>query len=92
LGVSKGAVSQWVARGKAGGVAALCNQPCDFQRNRRIEKAWAFGFATKYISVAVARQPNELSVEKSSARVEKVHVSSISVEKVHESVGAQIVG
>ena len=27
LGVSKGAVSQWVARGKAGGVAALRNQP-----------------------------------------------------------------
>jgi transposase len=27
LGVSKGAVSQWVARGKAGGVDALRNQP-----------------------------------------------------------------
>jgi hypothetical protein len=56
---------------------------CDFQRNCGKEKSWAFGFATKYIPVAVARQPNELSVEKSSASVEKVGVSIINIEKVY---------
>ena len=56
---------------------------CDFQRNRRIEKSRAFAFDVQCIAIEVSCQLNELRVEKSSASVEKVGVSSISVEKVN---------
>ena len=53
LGVSKGAVSQWVARGKAGGVDALRNQPrsgatpklAEQQRQQYGHKVLALGLA-----------------------------------------------
>jgi hypothetical protein len=66
------------------GAALTLPSSCDFQHNRRIEKSRVFGFAIKYIPVGVTSQANELSVEKSNASVEKVGVSSVSVEKVYD--------